>query len=97
MDAPNVIPESWDEAADIVVVGFGAAGFAASVTAHELGADVLILEKAPEGKEGGNTKVARQGYLNTYNEQSAFDYLTALCGHYKVPESMAVFGRTRCV
>ena len=40
-------PESWDFEADVVVVGFGAAGFAASVTAHELGAEVVILEKAP--------------------------------------------------
>jgi 3-oxo-5alpha-steroid 4-dehydrogenase len=34
---------TWDTEADVVVVGFGAAGVAASVTAHELGADVVIL------------------------------------------------------
>ena len=55
----------WDVEADVVVVGFGAAGMAASVTAHELGCQVVILEKAPEGQEGGNTRVAGQGYLNT--------------------------------
>ena len=55
----------WDVEADVVVVGFGAAGFAASVTAHDLGTKVLILEKAPEGQHGGNTRVAGQGYLNT--------------------------------
>jgi len=88
MDAPTTLPDSWDETADIVVVGLGGAGFATSVTAHELGADVLILEKAPEGEEGGNTKVAGQGYLNTSNPESAATYLTALCGHYKVPETM---------
>jgi succinate dehydrogenase/fumarate reductase flavoprotein subunit len=32
--------------ADVAVVGFGAAGVAASVTAHDLGAEVVILEKA---------------------------------------------------
>lgn len=88
MVSPMTLPESWDEEADIVVVGFGAAGFATSVTAQELGADVLILEKAPEGKEGGNTRVAGQGYLNTSSEESAIAYLTALCGIYKVPEEM---------
>ena len=62
-DAPS--PPQWDLETDVIVVGFGAAGFAASVTAHELGAEVLILEKAPEGQEGGNTRVAGQGYLNT--------------------------------
>ena len=88
MDAPTKLPDAWDETADIVVVGFGAAGFATSVTAHDLGADVLILEKAPEGEEGGNTRVAGQGYLNTSNPRSAEAYLTALCGPYKVPEVM---------
>jgi len=88
MDAPTTLPDSWDEEADIVVVGFGGAGFAAAVTAHELGADVLILEKAPEGEEGGNTKVAGQGYLNASDPDKAEAYLTALCGHYKVPETM---------
>ena len=50
-------PENWDKEADVVVVGFGAAGVATAVTAFELGAEVLILEKAPKGREGGNTKV----------------------------------------
>ena len=85
--APS-IPSQWDVAADVVVVGFGAAGFAASVTAHELGADVLLLEKAPEGEHGGNTRVAGQGYLNTSDAEQAAAYLTALCGHYTVPEPM---------
>ena len=32
MDAPTTLPESWDEETDIVIVGFGGAGFAASVS-----------------------------------------------------------------
>ncbi len=79
---------SWDEETDVVVVGFGAAGMAASVSAHELGAKVILLEKAPEGKEGGNTRVAGQGYLNTSSAEQAAAYLRALCGHYTVPEPM---------
>ena len=58
------VPHQWDIETDVVVAGFGAAGFAASVTAHDLGAKVLILEKAPDGQHGGNTRVAGQGYLN---------------------------------
>ena len=45
------MPQKWDVEADVVVVGFGAAGVAASVTAHDLGGEVVILEKAPEGQE----------------------------------------------
>ena len=78
----------WDVEADVVVVGFGAAGMAASVTAHDLGAEVVILEKAPEGEEGGNTRVAGQGYLNTSSADQARAYLTALCGPYTVPDAM---------
>jgi succinate dehydrogenase/fumarate reductase flavoprotein subunit len=82
------MPHQWDFEADVVVVGFGAAGMAASVTAHDLGADVVILEKAPEGQEGGNTRVAGQGYLNTSSADKAIAYLTALCGPYTVPAPM---------
>ena len=87
-----MIPEQWDMVADIVadivVVGFGGAGVAAAVTAHDLGAEVVILEKAPEGQEGGNTRVAGQGYLNTSTPEKAAAYLKALCGPYEVPEAM---------
>ncbi len=82
------MPDKWDVEADVVVVGFGAAGVAAAVTAHELGADVVILEKAPDGEHGGNTRVAGQGYLNTSCAEDAAAYLTALCGAYTVPEPM---------
>jgi succinate dehydrogenase/fumarate reductase flavoprotein subunit len=89
--------ETWDAAADVVVVGFGAAGFAAAVTAYELGAEVLILEKAPEGEEGGNTRVAGQGYLNTSSPRKAAAYLRALCGPYTVPDAMvAVWAEEMC-
>jgi succinate dehydrogenase/fumarate reductase flavoprotein subunit len=88
MDHIPSVPDRWDIEADVVVVGFGAAGVAAAVTAHELGAKVVILEKAPEGQEGGNTRVAGQGYLNTSSADQAAAYLTALCGPYTVPETM---------
>jgi succinate dehydrogenase/fumarate reductase flavoprotein subunit len=91
------VPRSWDFEADVVVVGFGAAGMAAAVTAHELGAKVVILEKAPEGEEGGNTRVAGQGYLNTSAPDKAAAYLTALCGDYAVPRAMvAVWADEMC-
>ncbi len=88
MGSSTNTPPKWDMEADIVVVGFGAAGVAAAVTAHELGANALILEKAPEGEEGGNTRVAGQGYLNASSADSAVAYLTALCGPYTVPKTM---------
>ncbi len=53
------IPEVWDREVDIIVVGFGGAGAAAAIEAHDAGADVLILEKAP--LPGGTTAVSGGG------------------------------------
>lgn len=40
---------------DVVVVGFGNAAQAAAFAAHQAGAKVIVIEKAPEHKRGGNT------------------------------------------
>ena len=47
--------------ADIVVIGYGGAGAAAAITAHDSGADVIVLEKMPTG--GGNTRVSMSSWF----------------------------------
>ena len=37
----------WQVEADVVVIGYGAAGAVAAITAHDAGAEVVILEKQP--------------------------------------------------
>lgn len=54
--AAAVAPKKWDKEVDVIVVGFGAAGGAAAIEAHDAGAKVLILEKMPAA--GGNTAVS---------------------------------------
>jgi fumarate reductase flavoprotein subunit len=44
---------------DLVVIGAGGAGFSAAITAHDLGAKVIVLEKMPI--TGGNTQIASGG------------------------------------
>ena len=44
---------------DVVVIGAGGAGFSAAITAHDLGAKVIVLEKMPI--TGGNTQIASGG------------------------------------
>lgn len=47
------MPDRWDQEADVVVIGFGAAGYAAAIEAAGSGASVLILEKMPLEQAGG--------------------------------------------
>jgi fumarate reductase flavoprotein subunit len=47
------------EKADIVIIGAGATGFAAAITAHDLGAKVILLEKQP--LTGGNSMLSAGG------------------------------------
>jgi predicted oxidoreductase len=51
--------QGWDAEYDVVVVGSGGAGFAAAVTATELGSDVVVLEKG--AYVGGTTLVSGGG------------------------------------
>jgi len=82
------LPATWDRQVDVVVVGFGAAGAATAITAYDAGTTVILLDKAPQGHAGGNTRVAGQGYLNTSSVDKAMTYLHALCGPYRVPDPM---------
>jgi 3-oxo-5alpha-steroid 4-dehydrogenase len=54
------IPDKWDREADVVVVGFGGAGGAAAIEAHDAGAKVIILEKMPT--PGGSTTICAGVY-----------------------------------
>ena len=40
---------AWDDAVDVLVVGYGGAGVVAALEAHEQGADVLVLERFEGG------------------------------------------------
>ena len=74
--APSGIPKKWDKEADVVCIGYGGAGAATAISAHDAGAKVLILEKMPHG--GGNTSVSAGGFLCPKNVPDALTYITAL-------------------
>jgi succinate dehydrogenase/fumarate reductase flavoprotein subunit len=77
-------PGFWDAEYDVVVVGFGGAGASTAVTAADAGAKVLLLEKAPLGEEGGNTRYAAQLVMMPKKDQraNAITYYKAMRGEY---------------
>ena len=56
-DKPAADEGTWDQEADILVVGAGGAGLTAAVVAARGGANVVVLEAA--AMAGGNTAVRR--------------------------------------
>lgn len=81
---------NWDREADVVVVGFGAAGACAAIEASEAGAEVLLLERASGGGGtsalstgqlylGGGTPIQKAcGFEDSPEEM--YKYLIASCG-----------------
>jgi succinate dehydrogenase/fumarate reductase flavoprotein subunit len=72
------VPRKWDKETDVVVVGTGFAGLAAGITAKEAGARVIILEKAKQAHEGGNSKVSGNMWWKPTNAADGFTYVKAL-------------------
>jgi succinate dehydrogenase/fumarate reductase flavoprotein subunit len=67
----------------VVVIGFGGAGASTAVSAADSGAKVLLLEKAPEGEEGGNTRYALQLVLIPKDKEAGILYFKGLRGLYE--------------
>ena len=81
--------KKWDDEAGVVVLGIGAAGLMTAITAYDKGADVLILEKAPEAHAGGNTRVSGQGYWCPADTDKAVEYQKSLSDGYPIPDEIA--------
>ncbi|WP_326906684.1 FAD-binding protein [Sedimentibacter sp. MB31-C6] len=77
----------WHGEYDVIVVGYGGAGATASIEAADEGAKVLLLEKAPKGEEGGNTRFAGQGVLSidTEDMDKGIEYFKYLRGKFNTP------------
>ncbi len=52
--------DTWDREADVLVLGYGGAGAAAAIAAHDAGAEVLVLEKR---EVGGGTTITSGGFI----------------------------------
>lgn len=79
------VPLHWDAQADVVVVGYGGAGAAAAITAHDAGGSVLLLEKQAADtptvtRHAPNVRMAAGAWLSPNDEEAAVVYLEALVG-----------------
>ena len=83
---------TWNGVYDVVVVGFGGAGAVAAITAADNGAKVLLLEKAPEGHDGGNTRYCMQIVLWIRPEliDDGIEYFKRLRGSYSTPSDSMI-------
>ncbi|MDR2957234.1 MAG: FAD-dependent oxidoreductase [Coriobacteriales bacterium] len=76
---PETLPTdsiNWDKEVDVVVVGYGGAGSVTAITAHDNGAEVLVIEKL--ARPGGNTSISGGGILTPNNLQQAITYFRGL-------------------
>lgn len=64
----------WDAVYDVIVVGFGGAGAGAARFAADQNAHVLLIDSAPEGHEGGNTRYAGGAFAWSDNYNDLRDY-----------------------
>lgn len=65
---------NWDSIYDVIVVGFGGAGAGAARFAADNNAKVLLIDSAPEGNVGGNTRYAGGAYAWGDNFSNLKDY-----------------------
>lgn len=73
--ADPVAGQIWDEETDVVVLGYGGAGAAAAITAHDEGAEVVVLEKQPADAHTCNTKMCFGVFLTPDNVDDAVAYM----------------------
>ena len=74
------LPEAWDEETDVVVVGYGAAGVAATITGLDAGLGVITLEKSSE-PDGGNLGCAT-GCIQTCMKPDDADGMVEMLRHF---------------
>ncbi|GAA0440492.1 FAD-binding dehydrogenase [Acrocarpospora corrugata] len=68
----------FDRTVDVLVLGFGDAGAVAAMTAHDEGAEVLVVEKQPSHDHRPNSRYAAGFFLVPTDVERAVEYLTAL-------------------
>jgi succinate dehydrogenase/fumarate reductase flavoprotein subunit len=75
----------WKESADIVIAGYGGAGAVAAIAGHELGAEVLVLEKQASGHHYTNTQMSGGTVICSDDPAKVLGHMESL---YRVNEGL---------
>jgi len=94
------VPRTWDIEADVVVVGFGAAGACAAIEAAQAGREVVVLDRFGGGGAtalsggvvyaGGGTAQQREAGV-TDSPEAMFGYLSLEVGDAVSPATLREF------
>jgi len=84
-----MIPRKYDVETDVIVVGYGAAGAAAAITAHDNGASVIILDKM--SIPGGNSRVSVANMAIPEDSEKFAQYLKTITFATTEPEIIDTF------
>ena len=68
--------------ADLIVVGMGIAGLSTALAAHDAGAEVAVIDRAPRGVSGGNTRYTEAFMRMKSIDEPAEDLAGALLGDF---------------
>lgn len=80
-----------DYEADVVVVGFGGAGGCAAISAHDAGAEVVLLEKQSSERHYPNTRMSGGGFHSPNpdgDRQALKDYVKAMFSGENLPHNL---------
>jgi succinate dehydrogenase/fumarate reductase flavoprotein subunit len=78
----------WNADYDVLVLGFGGAGGNAARFAADAGAHVLLVDAAPFGHEGGNTRYSAQHVAMATDYAKINKYFKRLAAPFQIPEKM---------
>lgn len=79
---------------DILVIGYGAAGVAAAITAADAGAAVLVVEKSPSHRHTPNTRMSG-GMIMTVTDSTAGSAYLDACADGMVPSVVSAAWASR--
>lgn len=85
MNGTPALNIDWQGSYDVIVLGFGGAGATAARFAADNGAHVLLVDAAPFGREGGNTRYSAQHVVTGESLDQLTAYYQALGAPFSTP------------